>query len=166
MRKAAVILISILQLLAQAAAAGEAAKNSTTKPNSSDGEIERDIRARFAKSKISTNNFQVKVQNGVATLTGKTGVIQHKGVATRLAKLGGARSVNNKIEVSEEAKRKASENLSTGRRRAQSERGEPRSDPRSNSSPAKQLAPTSDSHASPSESTPGRVRRAVVRWPK
>jgi hypothetical protein len=77
-----------------------------------DAQIERNIRAKLAKSKMSgTEHFTVSVQNGVATLTGKTNVIQHKGVATRLAKTGGAIAVHNQIQVSEEAKAKAAARL-------------------------------------------------------
>ena len=47
------------------------------------------------------------VQNGVATIEGKTNVVQHKGVATRLAKTGGALAVKNNIQISEAAKEKA-----------------------------------------------------------
>lgn len=94
----------------------------------SDAEIEREIRARLAKSKIGADGFQVHVQGGVATLEGKTDVIQHKGVATRLAKNAGAIAVKNKIEVSQAAREKAAKNLAAGRRRAQIKRGEPRSD--------------------------------------
>ena len=63
-----------------------------------DSLIEADIRARFAKSKISADKFQVHVQGGVATIEGKTDVIQHKGVATRLAKSAGAVAVNNHVQ--------------------------------------------------------------------
>lgn len=93
-----------------------------------DGDIERDIRARLAKSKIGPDKFQVHVQGGIATLNGTTDVIQHKGVATRLAKSGGAVAVNNKIQVTEAAREKAAKNLETGRRRAQIKRGDARSD--------------------------------------
>jgi hypothetical protein len=51
-------------------------------------------------------------------------VIQHKGTATRLAKNLGAIRVVNHIEVSEEAKDKAADNLAKGRRRAQIKRSE------------------------------------------
>jgi len=97
-----------------------------------DPQIEKAIQDRFAKSKIASNKFQVRVQGGVATLTGQTGVIQHKGVATRLAKSAGAHQVVNRIQVSEAAKQKASANLATGRRRAQIKRSEasPRSEPK------------------------------------
>jgi osmotically-inducible protein OsmY len=77
-----------------------------------DAQIERNIRAKLAKSKMSgTEHFTVSVQNGVATMSGKTNVIQHKGVATRLAKTGGAVAVRNQIQVSDEAKAKAAAKL-------------------------------------------------------
>lgn len=97
-----------------------------------DALIEADIRARFAKSKISTDKFQVRVQGGVATIEGKTEVLQHKGVATRLAKSAGALAVNNHVQPSEAAKEKAGKNLATGRRRAQIKRGDARSEARDN----------------------------------
>jgi hypothetical protein len=62
-------------------------------------------------------HFTVTVQGGVATLEGKTDVIQHKGVATRLAKLGGAVAVKNQIRISEEAKAKAAARLARNRAR-------------------------------------------------
>ena len=78
----------------------------------SDAQIERNIRAKFAKSKIaSKEHFTVKVQNGVATLEGKTNVIQHKGTATRMANLGGAAVVQNNIQISDEAKARAAARL-------------------------------------------------------
>lgn len=95
----------------------------------SDAQIEANIRARFAKSKIGVNRFTVRVQGGVATLEGHTEVIQHKGVATRLARSGGAVAVNNKIQIGDAARQKAAANLEKGRRRVQIERGEPRSEP-------------------------------------
>ncbi|MBV8902010.1 MAG: hypothetical protein JOZ22_00110, partial [Acidobacteriia bacterium] len=94
----------------------------------------KDIRARFARSKISVEKYQVHVQGGVATIGGKTNVIQHKGVATRLAKLGGAVAVSNHIEISEAAREKAAQNLEIGRRRAQIKRGDARSETRSQTS--------------------------------
>ena len=68
------------------------------------------------------------VQGGVATIEGKTEVIQHKGVATRLAKGGGAVAVANHIQISDAARERAAHNLETGRRRAQIKRGEVRSE--------------------------------------
>jgi osmotically-inducible protein OsmY len=77
-----------------------------------DAQIERNIRAKLAKSKMSgTEHFTVSVQDGVATMSGKTNVIQHKGVATRLAKGGGAVAVRNQIQVSDEARAKAAAKL-------------------------------------------------------
>lgn len=100
-------------LPAQARARPPVAAEKTTRTDAAharqagDAEVERAIRARFAKSKIGRENFQVKVQGGVATIEGTTDVIQRKGTATRLAKLAGARAVDNRIEVSEAARRKA-----------------------------------------------------------
>ena len=76
-----------------------------------DAQVERNIRAKFAKSKINAEHFTVSVQNGVATIEGKTNIIQHKGVATRLAKTGGAAVVQNHIQVSDAAKAKAAAKL-------------------------------------------------------
>lgn len=98
----------------------------TAQPKLSDAEVEAAIKARFAQSKISANRFQVHVQGGVATLEGRTDIVQHKGTATRLAKSAGAVAVNNRIHVSDAARKKLSENLEAGRRRAQVKRGEPR----------------------------------------
>jgi hypothetical protein len=95
----------------------------------SDAAIEQDLRARIARSKIAKNNFQIKVQNGTAILSGRTDVIQHKGVATRLAKSAGARRVENRIEITEAARERAAANLDRARRsgglkRAEVSRGE------------------------------------------
>jgi hypothetical protein len=80
-----------------------------------DAQITSAIRAKFAKSKINADHFTVSVQNGVATIDGKTNVIQHKGVATRLAKIGGALAVQNHIVISEEARAKAAAKLAKAR---------------------------------------------------
>jgi hypothetical protein len=90
----------------------------------SDVQIEKDIRERFAASKIATDKFEVHVQGGRATITAKTGVLQHKGTATRMAHAAGATDVVNKIEPSEAAREKAAVNLTKGRRRAQIKRSE------------------------------------------
>lgn len=76
------------------------------------------------------------MQGGVATIEGKTGVVQHKGSATRMAKAAGALAVNNRIQVSDAAKEKAAANLETGRRRAQIKRGDARSETRGDAQPA------------------------------
>ncbi|MGI8990299.1 MAG: BON domain-containing protein [Bryobacteraceae bacterium] len=104
----------------KSAPASARGRNAPARSNAiSDADLEKAIRARFARSKISTNKFTCHVQGGVATLEGRTGVIQHKGTATRLAKNAGAIAVVNKIEISEEAREKAANNLAKGRRRAQ-----------------------------------------------
>jgi BON domain len=97
------------------------------RPAASDAEIEKTIRAKFAKSKISADKFTVKVQGGVATIEGRSDVVQHKGTATRMAKTGGAIKVVNRIQLSQAAKDKANQNLEKGRRRAQVKRGDARS---------------------------------------
>ena len=51
-------------------------------------------------------------------------MLQHKGVATRLARAVGATDVVNNIEPSDEAREKAAANLTKGRRRAQIKRTE------------------------------------------
>ena len=109
-------------------AARPVSAQAAAQPARSDAEIERNIRARFAKSKIGVEKYQVHVQGGVATIEGKTDVVQHKGVATRLAKSGGAVVVANHIQISEAAREKAAANLETGRRRAQIKRGDARSE--------------------------------------
>jgi hypothetical protein len=81
-------------------------------PAAPDAAIEQNIKARFAKSKISEDKFTVRVQRGVAILEGTTNVIQRKGTATRLAKLGGAASVDNRIRIGDEARQKAAAKLS------------------------------------------------------
>jgi hypothetical protein len=64
----------------------------------------------------------------VATIEGKTDVIQHKGTATRMAKTGGAIAVNNHIQIGDAARQKAANNLEQGRRRVQVKRGDQRSE--------------------------------------
>ena len=98
--------VALAGLSQAAAVAGPPAK-----PVSPDGIIEHRIQAKFAKSKINAEHFTVSVKGGVATIEGKTNVIQHKGVATRLAKTGGAVAVKNHIQVSDEAKAKAAARL-------------------------------------------------------
>jgi len=73
-----------------------AQQNST---RASDAEIEQTIRTKLAKSKIGKDGFQVHVKGGIATWEGHTGVLQHKGAATRMAKSAGAVRVVNNIAV-------------------------------------------------------------------
>ena len=69
----------------------------------SDAEVEATIKAKLAKSKIGKDGFQVHVKEGVATWTGSTSVMQHKGAATRMAKAAGAIHVVNNIKVAGQA---------------------------------------------------------------
>jgi osmotically-inducible protein OsmY len=108
------------------AAARPAASKSNTAAPISDLALEKAIQQRFAKSKISVENFQVKVQGGIATIDGRTAVVQRKATATRLARLAGAKQVRNRVTITDEAKEKLAANLASGRRRAQVKRGEPR----------------------------------------
>ena len=107
-----------------------AASAAKSQPKLTDAQLEAAIRAKFAKSKIHEDKFTVRVQGGVAHIDGKTDVLQHKGVATRMAKTAGAVMVDNRIQVSQEAKDKAAGNLEKGRRRVQVKRGDARSDER------------------------------------
>ena len=84
-----------------------AQKKLTPQPNAADGQILTAIRAKLAKSKVASDRFTVTVQNRVATFEGKTAVMQHKGVATRIAHSSGAVGVQNHIQISEEAKARA-----------------------------------------------------------
>jgi osmotically-inducible protein OsmY len=119
------IVLVIALLSAIVGNAQTAAKPSTTHKQTvlaatgKDAQIEKAIRARFAKSKIAADNYEVHVQGGVATITGKTQVVQRKGTATRLAKAAGAERVVNQIEVDQQAKEKAARGLTESRKRVQ-----------------------------------------------
>jgi len=99
-------------------------KAAAAAPRVNDAELERSIRGRFAESKINEDKFTVHVQSAIATITGHTDVIQHKGVATRLAKSSGALAVVNNIEIGQAARDKAAKNLASGRQRAQIKRSD------------------------------------------
>ena len=103
-------------------AATSASKSPSGRSQLSDKQIEAAIRAKFAKSKINADHFTVSVQGGVAIVEGRTDVIQHKGVATRMCKTAGAIAVNNRVQVSEAARRKAAGSLENARRRAEVKR--------------------------------------------
>jgi BON domain len=111
-RKIVSALVSAAMLIAGLSQAAPVVKPAAVAPNRApDAQIERNIRAKYAKSKINADHFTVTVQGGVATIEGKTNVIQHKGVATRLARTGGALAVQNHIQISEEARAKAAAKL-------------------------------------------------------
>jgi BON domain len=77
----------------------------------SDVEIEATIKAKLAKSKIGQDGFQIHVKDRVATWTGTTSVMQHKGAATRMAKAAGALQVTNNIKVVDKDGAKVKGNL-------------------------------------------------------
>jgi len=85
----------------------------------SDAEIEATIKAKLAKSKIGKEGFQVHIKDGVATWTGTTKVMQHKGAATRMAKTAGAIKVVNNINVSEQEAAKTMGNITGTPRRVE-----------------------------------------------
>lgn len=114
MRSLAILFLLIFGCGAPAAPPAAAAR--AMAPARSDAEIERAIKARFARSKISKNNFQVRVQGGIATIEGATDVVQHKGAATRMAKTAGARAVVNNIRISEAARQRTAGQLAKARK--------------------------------------------------
>jgi hypothetical protein len=110
---------------------GDQTKTPPAKPPASQGTssledkaIESVIRIKLAKSKIGKDGLTVRVQGGVAYWEGATGVVQHKGAATRMAKSSGAKRVVNNIKISDEGKETAAGNLEQGRRRAQVKRSD------------------------------------------
>lgn len=123
-----------IAVLASAGAASPSGAGSTARPAAvkkaapvaalPDAEIERNLKERLGRSKISADKFTFRVQGGVVTWDGRTDVVQHKGAATRMAKAAGARAVVNRIQTSAAAKQKAAANLTEGRRRAQVKRSE------------------------------------------
>ena len=84
-----------------------AARTTAAAPSSahlSDMELEHAIHAKLAKSKIGKDGFTVHVKGGVATWEGHTGVAQHKGSATRMARTAGVARVVNNIVIDDGAK--------------------------------------------------------------
>jgi BON domain len=100
-------------------------KSSASAPSPEDKAIEAKIRAKLEKSKLQKDGLTVRVQGGVAYWEGNTGVVQHKGTATRMAKAAGAKAVVNNIKVSDAAKQQAGSNLQQGPRKAQVKPGDP-----------------------------------------
>lgn len=122
-----VLFVSGLALMSLFASVSTAAPASTTsrppvaanRSRLSDPELDRIIRTKLAKSKVGKDGFTFKVKGGVVTWEGATGVIQHKGAATRMARTAGAVDVVNNIKISDEARARAAGNLSgSGPKRA------------------------------------------------
>jgi len=137
----------------------------------SDAAIEASFRTRLTKSKLAADGIKMGVKNGVATLTGRVEVMQHKGSATRMAKSSGATSVVNRIEISAAARQKAVDRMNLGKRNRQA-----RSDERGPATPASVPPPkavtatsggdkrTNATAAAPPQTTPPPpVRRAQIR---
>jgi BON domain len=101
------------------------AKSSAPAPSPEDKAIEAKIQAKLAKSKLQKDGLTVRVRGGVAYWEGNTGVVQHKGTATRMAKSAGAKAVVNNIKISDAAKQQAGSNLQQGPRKAQVKPGDP-----------------------------------------
>jgi len=90
-------------------------------PRWKDVELKKSIEERLARSAIAVNKFRVEVTDGVVRITGKTDVMQHKGVATRLAKSMGAKVVKNEIEITDAARQRAAAQLLRGKKTGVSE---------------------------------------------
>jgi hypothetical protein len=95
----------------------------------SDAEIEATIKGKLAKSKIGKDGLQVHVKDRVATWTGTTTVMQHKGAATRMAKTAGATRVQNNIKISEQTASQTNGSVIGQPRRAQVKAGAPSDEP-------------------------------------
>ena len=113
------LILAFLLLMGALAAQTAQTKSPPAKPLAAQGataqqdkELEAVIRAKLARSKIGKDGFTVRVQGGVAFWEGATGVVQHKGAATRMAKTAGAVAVVNNIQISAAARQKAAHNLS------------------------------------------------------
>jgi len=102
------LLVTFLGAAAHAPAAdGPQKSQKSASKTDADLEMEQNIRAKLAKSKLAADHFTVSVSHGVATIEGVTDVPQHKGVMTRMAKASGAVSVRNFIRMSAAGKAKA-----------------------------------------------------------
>ncbi len=125
----ALVLLAVATLWSQAQTEeGTPAEEATIRKSVQDADLKEDISKRFANSAIATDEFEVEVRSGVVILRGRTDVVQHKGVATRLARLAGASEVDNRIEVTDRARERASRAARSQPRRVHVER--PRSEGR------------------------------------
>jgi osmotically-inducible protein OsmY len=119
MRRAVTVFAAALLLAAVCwptqAQSAQAKSQSKAAPKWKDAELKKTVEERLARSAIAVDHFKVEVSDGVVILTGKTDILQHKGVATRLARAVGAKEVRNQIEVSEAARQKAAARLAKGR---------------------------------------------------
>ncbi len=129
----------------------------------SDSEITRVFKEKLAKSKLAVNGFAISVKNGVATLTGRTDIVQHKGTATRMAKSAGAREVRNQIEVSATARRKAADQLAGGAAHRAADKTKPPVEASPGAAKPASAAPATPAAAAETPLAPPPVRRAVIK---
>ena len=115
----AALAIALLPAIALEPAESPARAPAKASPRWKDTELKKAIEERFARSAIASDRFRVEVNDGAARITGRTDVLQHKGVATRLAKAVGAKRVHNEVEVSQTARQKAAEPMARGKEAAQ-----------------------------------------------
>lgn len=103
-----ILLVLVLQAVFALSSPSFAAAASTTPAKHaggvSDNDIEANLHAKLAKSKIGKDGFKFHVAHGVVTWEGSTTVMQHKGSATRMAHSAGAVKVVNNIQVAGGAK--------------------------------------------------------------
>lgn len=108
MRALTVFILHLLFAFALVGTASASTHSSTPAANHavtpSDAEIEATLRAKLAKSKVGKDGFKFHVSHGVVTWEGSTGIMQHKGSATRMAHSAGAAKVINNIQVTGTAK--------------------------------------------------------------
>jgi len=126
-----------------------------------DSQIESDFRMRLGRSKLATDGIQIRVKGGVATLTGKTAVVQHKGSATRMAKSAGAHQVANQIEISAAAREAAAAKMAANLHRAATASSPAVASGRPK--PETAVAPATVTVASTSSPAPPPVRRAQIK---
>jgi hypothetical protein len=134
--------------------------------NRTDAQIDSDFRMRLGRSKLAGEGIQIRVKGGVATLTGKTNVIQHKGSATRMAKSAGAHQVVNQIEISAAARELAAAKMAANVNRSNTLPSKPAvtGHAASTSAPPNSGGTTAASAATPAASSPAPppVRRAQI----
>lgn len=132
-------------------------------PPRSDAAVELEIRARLARSKLASRQIQVRMQGGIATLTGEVDIVQHKAIATRMAKSAGAQKVENRIRITPEARRAAAEKMRSIRRSASRRPTERRRSPARSEAPAQRTEPRAAVPQEEETLAPPPVRRARIR---
>ncbi len=160
MRKALITSLLIVVMLpntVNAAAKPAAVANA----GRTDSQIESDFRMRLGRSKLASDGIQIRVKAGVATLTGKTSVVQHKGSATRMAKSAGAHQVANQIEISAAAREAAAAKMAANLHRVGSASSAAAAPGRPK--PEGSVAPAPVSAVTTSSPAPPPVRRAQIK---